>query len=78
MGHAPILNELALMAVIGVAVTLMRSKIKLPVVAGLLTSGALIGPFGFGWKTSTETSEILAEVSYSYSSQSDWNFRLSD
>ncbi len=62
MTHVPLLNELALIAVIGVFVTLILSKLKLPAVAGLLASGALIGPFGAGWVRSTESIEVLSEV----------------
>ena len=62
MNHVPLLNELALIAVIGVFITLILSKLKLPAVAGLLASGALIGPYGVGWVSSTESIEVLAEV----------------
>lgn len=62
MSHVPLLNELALIAVIGVFITLVLSKLKLPAVAGLLASGALIGPFGLGWVRSTESIEVLSEV----------------
>lgn len=62
MSQVPLLNELALIAVIGVFITLILSKLKLPAVAGLLASGALIGPYGVGWIRSTESIEVLAEI----------------
>ncbi|HYX35196.1 MAG TPA: cation:proton antiporter [Oligoflexus sp.] len=62
MSQVPHLNELALIAVIGVSVTLILSKLKLPAVAGLLATGALIGPYGVGWVRSMESIEVLAEI----------------
>jgi CPA2 family monovalent cation:H+ antiporter-2 len=46
MGHVPLLDELAIVTALAVAVTILLSKLKLPTVAGLLAAGALLGPFG--------------------------------
>jgi CPA2 family monovalent cation:H+ antiporter-2 len=62
MGHVPLLNELAVVAALAVLVTVVLSKLKLPTVAGLLATGALLGPFGFGLVTSVQSIEVLAEV----------------
>lgn len=62
MGHVPLFDELALVAAIAVLVTVFLARFKLPAVAGLLASGALIGPQGFGLVRSVETIEALAEI----------------
>jgi len=62
MGHIPLLDELAVIAALGVLVTVILSRLRLPTVAGLLFSGALVGPYGFGLVHSIHAIEILAEV----------------
>lgn len=62
MGHVPLLDELAIVAALAVLVTVVLSRLKLPTVAGLLASGALVGPYGLAWATSVEAIEVLAEV----------------
>lgn len=62
MGHVPILDELAIVAALAVVVTVLLAKFQLPTVAGLLASGALLGPYGLKWSTSVEAIEVLAEV----------------
>ncbi|HET9933851.1 MAG TPA: cation:proton antiporter, partial [Polyangiaceae bacterium] len=62
MGHVPLLDELAIVAALGVVVTVLLSKLKLPTVAGLLAAGALLGPYGLGLATSVHSIEVLAEV----------------
>ncbi|MBK8259211.1 MAG: cation:proton antiporter [Polyangiaceae bacterium] len=62
MGHVPYLDELAMIAVLGVLVTVLLSKLKLPTVAGLLAAGALVGPFGLHLAKSVHAIEVLAEV----------------
>lgn len=62
MGHVPLLDELAVIAVLAVAVTVLLVPLKLPTVAGLLLAGALLGPFGLGAVSSVHAIEILAEV----------------
>jgi CPA2 family monovalent cation:H+ antiporter-2 len=60
--HVPVLDELAIVTALAVAVTVILSKLKLPTVAGLLAAGALLGPFGLGLVTSVHAIEVLAEV----------------
>jgi CPA2 family monovalent cation:H+ antiporter-2 len=62
MGHLPLLDELAIIAALGVAVTVALSRLQLPAVAGLLLSGAIAGPFGLRLVRSVEAIEVLAEL----------------
>lgn len=62
MSHLIILQELAIIAALAVAVTVVLSKLKLPTVAGLLAAGALLGPFGLRLAKSISAIEALAEV----------------
>ena len=62
MGEIPLLNELAIVAALGVLVTVVLARLRLPTVAGLLAAGALMGPYGFGLVTSVHDIEVLAEV----------------
>ncbi len=62
MGHVPLLDELAIVAALAVLVTVVLSRLRLPTVAGLLASGALLGPFGLGLVDSVHAMEVLAEV----------------
>ena len=62
MGHLPLLDELAVVAAVAVAVTVVLSKLKLPTVAGLLAAGAILGPYGLRLATSVDAIEVLAEV----------------
>lgn len=62
MGHIPLIDELAIIAALGVLVTVILSRLRLPTVAGLLFSGALVGPFGFKLVHSIHSIEILAEI----------------
>ncbi|MCC7538633.1 MAG: cation:proton antiporter, partial [Deltaproteobacteria bacterium] len=61
MAHLPLLDELAVIAAIAVAVTVLLAKLKLPTVAGLLAAGALLGPFGLKLVRSVHAIEVLAE-----------------
>ncbi|MBI2391264.1 MAG: cation:proton antiporter [Deltaproteobacteria bacterium] len=62
MTHVPLLDELAIIAALAVAVTVILSRLKLPTVAGLLAAGALLGPFGLQLVRSIDAIEVLAEV----------------
>lgn len=62
MGHVPLLDELVIVAVLAVAVTVILSRLKLPTVAGLIAAGALLGPFGLGLATSVNSIEALADI----------------
>jgi CPA2 family monovalent cation:H+ antiporter-2 len=58
----PLLDELAIVAALAVLVAVIFAKLKLPTVAGLLATGALLGPFGLRLATSVHAIEVLAEV----------------
>jgi monovalent cation:H+ antiporter-2, CPA2 family len=62
MTYLPILKELAIIAALGMAVTALLSKLRLPTVAGLLTAGALVGPFVLGLVGDIGAIEALADV----------------
>jgi monovalent cation:H+ antiporter-2, CPA2 family len=63
MGHLPFLQDLVIVVLLGVAVTLLGSRVlRLPTAAALLLSGALAGPHAFALVGSTETIEVMAEV----------------
>ncbi len=62
MGHIPALAELAIIATVGAAVTVILSRLRLPTVGGLLVAGALLGPFGLGLVKDIHIIEVLAEV----------------
>jgi monovalent cation:H+ antiporter-2, CPA2 family len=62
MPHIPLLDEVALIAALGVLVTLVLSRLQLPAVAGLLLTGAIMGPSGLGLVKSLTAIEVLAEV----------------
>ena len=62
MGQFPLLEELAVIAVLGVVVTVLLSRLRLPTVAGLLLAGALAGPFGLRLVSSIHAIEMLAEI----------------
>lgn len=62
MHDIPLLRELAVIAALGVAVTVVFARLRLPTVAGLLFSGALLGPSGFALIHSAEAIQLLAEV----------------
>jgi len=62
METVPHLDELAIVAALAVAVTVLLSRLMLPTVAGLLAAGALLGPYGLHLTSSAESIEHLAEV----------------
>jgi CPA2 family monovalent cation:H+ antiporter-2 len=62
MGHIAILPELAVIAVTAVFVALALRRLALPTAAGLLLSGALVGPAGLGLVKDLHAIEVIAEV----------------
>jgi monovalent cation:H+ antiporter-2, CPA2 family len=62
MGHIPFLDELAVIAIVGVFVTVLLARLRLPTVAGLLAAGAIFGPNALGLLRSVEMIEQLAEI----------------
>ena len=62
MEQIPLLDEIAVIAALGVVVTIVLWRLRLPTVAGLLLSGALVGPFGLQFVRSIHAIEMLAEI----------------
>ena len=56
------LEEITIIAIVSVLVTVVLGRFKLPVVAGLVLSGALVGPHGFSLASDLEAIELIAEV----------------
>jgi monovalent cation:H+ antiporter-2, CPA2 family len=56
------LEEITIIATVSVLVTVVLGRFKLPVVAGLVLSGALVGPHGFSLASDLEAIELIAEV----------------
>ncbi|MEB3236347.1 MAG: cation:proton antiporter [Candidatus Sericytochromatia bacterium] len=62
MASIPILDQLALVALVAVGVTALLARLRWPTTAGLLAAGALVGPYGLAWAHSAEAIEVLAEM----------------
>ncbi len=62
MEHIPILEELVIVAGLGVLVALVLGRLRLPTITGLLVAGALAGPHGLGLVREREAIEVLAEI----------------
>ena len=57
-----VLQEITIIATVSVIVTIILGRFKLPVVAGLVLSGALVGPNALSLAKDLEAIEIIAEV----------------
>ena len=57
-----LLEEITVIATVSVIVTLLLGRLKLPVVAGLVLSGALVGPKALSLAHDPEAIEVIAEV----------------
>ena len=68
------LEEITILATVSVLVTLILGRVKLPVVAGLVLSGALVGPHGFSLASDMDAIELIAEL-VSVSEWLDPNFK---
>lgn len=62
MPEVPLLDELALIAALAVAVTVVLARLRVPAVAGLVLAGALVGPHGLLLVHSMHEIEMLAEI----------------
>ena len=62
LDHIPLLEELAIIAGLGALITVLLGQLRLPTVAGLLATGALAGPYGFGLVDELHAIKALAEV----------------
>ncbi|HXC65212.1 MAG TPA: cation:proton antiporter, partial [bacterium] len=56
------LENLLLLCALGAFLGLLLARLRLPVVTGLLISGALLGPNGLGLVKDTELIQVLAKV----------------
>ena len=56
------LQEITIIATVSVLVTIILGRLKLPVIAGLVLSGALVGPNGLSIAQDSEAIEVIAEV----------------
>lgn len=55
------LEEITIIATVSVLVTVILGRVKLPVVAGLVLSGALVGPHGFSLASDMDATELMAD-----------------
>jgi CPA2 family monovalent cation:H+ antiporter-2 len=62
MGQILLLEEIAIIAATSVLVTVALGRMKLPTTAGLLFSGALLGPHGLKLASDAHAIETIAEV----------------
>lgn len=62
MYPSALLGQIALIVVVGVVVTVVVGRLRLPTVTGLLLSGALIGPHALGLVSDVHAIEQIAEV----------------
>jgi monovalent cation:H+ antiporter-2, CPA2 family len=60
MHQFPLLHELLVISSFGVVITILVARFKLPMVAGLLLTGALIGPHGLGFVRHAENVQAIA------------------
>lgn len=57
-----LLDELVLLCVVAVCVILVFKRFRLPPIVGLIVTGILAGPTGFGYVTQSEVITVLAEL----------------
>lgn len=62
MEHLPFLHDLVVILTTSIVVILLCNRIRIPSVVGLLITGAIIGPFGFGLVRDVEQVRVLAEI----------------
>ena len=60
--HLPFLREFVIVMGLGSIVTVSLTMLRLPPIAGLLFSGAVLGPYGFGLIEETRPIEVMAEI----------------
>ena len=68
------LEEITIIATVSVLVTVILGRVKLPVVAGLVLSGALVGPHGLSLSSDMDAIELIADL-VSVSEWLDPNFK---
>ncbi len=60
------LDDLVLILGSAVLVIAISNRFKVPGIAGFLLTGMLVGPGGFGWVTSGEHAEVIAELGVTF------------
>jgi CPA2 family monovalent cation:H+ antiporter-2 len=61
--HTPqLFSDLLIVLLVSVPVAFVCLRLKLPLVVGLMLTGIVIGPYGFGLVAEVEAIEILAEI----------------
>ncbi len=60
--HIPLLTDIVIIFVLAVAVLLLFHLLRLPSVVGLLLTGTVAGPHGFGLINAVHEVEVLAEI----------------
>ena len=60
------LQEITIIATVSVLVTIILGRLKLPVIAGLVLSGAFVGPNGLSIAQDSEAIEVIAEVGVAF------------
>ena len=58
----PVFNDLLLLLLVSIPIAIIFDRLRLPVMIGLMITGVLIGPFGFGLIRDVEAVEALAEI----------------
>lgn len=60
--HIPLLNDIVLIFGLAIIVIYICHKIRIPSVVGLLITGVLAGPHGFGMVNDVESVDVMAEL----------------
>ena len=61
--HTPqLFSDLLIVLLVSVPIAFVYLRLKLPLVVGLMLTGIVIGPYGFGLVAEVEAIEILAEI----------------
>ena len=68
------LEEITIIATVSVLVTVILGRVKLPMVAGLVLSGVLVGSYGFSLSSDMEAIALIADT-VSVSEWLDPNFK---
>ena len=60
--HFPLLQDIIILLSFSVVVVLILQRFNIPSILGFLTTGLLIGPYGFGLIAAVDEIEIIAEI----------------
>jgi CPA2 family monovalent cation:H+ antiporter-2 len=60
--HLPLLPEILVLLGFSVVIVFMLQRLRLPSIIGLLITGVIIGPYGFGLVNAVEEVEVLSEI----------------